>query len=264
MRQRSMTPSPWSRASSPPGERPPTRAVTVVAVIVFSVGLQYLPRSWAATVRTYFASLSTLAQGASLAAALLVITTLGRPGCAFIYYKSDVFFGARRVEFSPATISSGAAAWATSGRLAPRGVARRALIGGRDGRSGQFLAVRRILAAGLICFALWTFFDARQLYQGALNSPIGLRRSVAMTILRPIARVEEALSLDRLVDGLDRLVGKTGTPGGSAFAASPLPPATSTNVPQANRGHKPPPATTPSTQSRRGNPRSPNQVPRGR
>jgi hypothetical protein len=49
-----------------------------------------------------------------------------------------------------------------------------------------------------------------------------------MTILRPIARVEEALSLDRIVDGVDRLVGKSGTPGGSATSPSTTVPVATT------------------------------------
>lgn len=49
-----------------------------------------------------------------------------------------------------------------------------------------------------------------------------------MTILRPIARVEEALSLDRVVNIADRVIGKSGTPGGSAIGISnPAPPSTS-------------------------------------
>ncbi len=71
---------------------------------------------------------------------------------------------------------------------------------------------------GLVCFGTWLFFDARQLYQSANASPIGLRRSVAMAILNPIARVEQALGFDRVVNGADRVVGKSGTPGGSALA----------------------------------------------
>ncbi len=47
----------------------------------------------------------------------------------------------------------------------------------------------KVLAVGLICFFVWLMLDARQLYNSALGSPIGVRRSVAISILRPIARV---------------------------------------------------------------------------
>jgi hypothetical protein len=107
---------------------------------------------------------------------------------------------------------------------APRALGSWATLGD-SGRGGDaIMAAWRMLAVALICFALWTFFDARQLYQGAVSSPIGVRRSVAMTILRPVARVEEALGLDRIVNGLDRLIGKTGSPGGSAIAPLAPPP----------------------------------------
>jgi hypothetical protein len=46
-----------------------------------------------------------------------------------------------------------------------------------------------------------------------------------MSILRPVARVEEALSLDRVVDIGDRIIGKSGTPGGSALTPVTIPPA---------------------------------------
>ena len=70
------------------GEAAPLVRWPVVGVIVFSVGLQYVPPTWATIVRDSFARLSLVAKGASLAVALLVITTLGPPGVApFIYYK---------------------------------------------------------------------------------------------------------------------------------------------------------------------------------
>jgi hypothetical protein len=83
----------------------------------------------------------------------------------------------------------------------------------------RFLPAKRVVAVGLVCFGAWLFLDARQLYQSANASPIGVRRSVAMAILAPIARVEETLSLDRVVNVANRLVGKGGTPGGSAVVS---------------------------------------------
>jgi D-alanyl-lipoteichoic acid acyltransferase DltB (MBOAT superfamily) len=70
------------------GEPAPLVRWQVIAVIVFSVGLQYLPHGWAAMVQSSIARMSLAAKGAILAASLLVITTLGPPGVApFIYYK---------------------------------------------------------------------------------------------------------------------------------------------------------------------------------
>lgn len=114
----------------------------------------------------------------------------------------------------------------------------------RTGRHS--LSAGRILSACVLCFALWLFFDARQLYQSAVTAPIGVRRSVAMSIMRPIAKVEETLSFDRVVDAANRVIGKTGTPGGSALGAgsAPTPPA-SGSASGRGRGTTPPPTTTP-------------------
>jgi hypothetical protein len=80
------------------------------------------------------------------------------------------------------------------------------------------------------------FLDARQLYQSAQTSPLGVRRSVAVTITRPIARVEEFLGVDRLDNAVNRVIGKTGTPGGSAIAPAVTP---LTSPPATLRGHHP-------------------------
>jgi hypothetical protein len=63
-----------------------------------------------------------------------------------------------------------------------------------------------------------------------------------MTILRPVARVEAAFSFDRIVNTLDRAVGKSGTPGGSATSPTTLPVATTTTI---RSGHSTTTTTTP-------------------
>lgn len=93
----------------------------------------------------------------------------------------------------------------------------------RKVRRRRYLSAQRIFAVGLVCFGTWIFFDARQLYQSADASPIGVRRSVAMAILNPIARVEETLGFDRVVNVANRVVGKGGTPGGSVAALPAAP-----------------------------------------
>jgi hypothetical protein len=85
------------------------------------------------------------------------------------------------------------------------------------------------------------FLDARQLYQSALASPLGVRRSVAVDIVHPIARVEELLGADRLDNAANRVIGKTGTPGGSAIAPPPSRAATAPN--KHHRGHRRPSGT---------------------
>ena len=53
----------------------------------------------------------------------------------------------------------------------------------------------RILAVGVGCFLIWLLFDANQLYRSAQAGQIGVRRTVAVSILRPIAAVTNALHL---------------------------------------------------------------------
>jgi hypothetical protein len=109
---------------------------------------------------------------------------------------------------------------------------------GRDtAKRRRVVSAGHALAVGLICFALWTFVDARQLYNSANSSPLGVRRSVAMSILRPIARLEEFFGFDRIVNGGNRALGRTnyGTPGGAVVP--------STTTPKGPKGghHKTPP-----------------------
>jgi hypothetical protein len=107
----------------------------------------------------------------------------------------------------------------------------------RAGRR-RVMPVGHALAVGLLCFGLWTFLDARQLFNSANASPLGVRRSVAMSLLRPIARAESFLGADRIVDGGNRALGRINylTPGGGV---TPPP----TTLPPKNGGghHKPPP-----------------------
>ncbi len=84
--------------------------------------------------------------------------------------------------------------------------------------SGRHEAAGRILGAGLICFALWTLFDANQLYHSALSSPEGARRTVSLTITRPIAKLSNALGLSLLVNWGDHMLDRgSGTPGAGAY-----------------------------------------------
>ncbi len=108
---------------------------------------------------------------------------------------------------------------ARRGPVGPAGAPRR--------RAGSQLAsAGRVIGVGLVAFGAWFLFDARELYQSATSSPIGTRRSVSMAITHPVARVEDALGLDRLVDGVNRVIGKQGSPGGSAVGPPPPPPTT--------------------------------------
>ena len=67
---------------------------------------------------------------------------------------------------------------------------------------------RRALAAGLMCFAVWLLFDAPSLLRSAQSAPLGARRTAAVTVLRPMAAVSDALGLSHVVSGADRVIGR--------------------------------------------------------
>ena len=70
------------------GDPAPLFRLPVILVIVGSIATQYLPADLSRRIEELFARLGTVAKGATLAAALLVITTLGPTGVApFIYFR---------------------------------------------------------------------------------------------------------------------------------------------------------------------------------
>lgn len=85
--------------------------------------------------------------------------------------------------------------------------------------SGRRASAGRVLGVGLVCFGLWTAFDANQLYHNALSSPVGTRRTVSIEVLRPIAAVMNALDLSGPVNAANTLLGR-----GGATTAATLPP----------------------------------------
>jgi hypothetical protein len=87
--------------------------------------------------------------------------------------------------------------------------------------SGRRASAGRALAVGLLCFGIWTLFDANQLYHNALTSPFGARRTVSIDILRPIASVANALGLSGPVNAANSALGRNQ---GSTSARLPPPP----------------------------------------
>jgi hypothetical protein len=69
------------------------------------------------------------------------------------------------------------------------------------------------LLAGLACFAVWLLFDAPTLLNSAQSAPLGTRRSVAITVLRPLSDVSRGLGLSHVVSGVDRVIGHTSKAG---------------------------------------------------
>src|SRR5919198_302184 len=75
----------------------------------------------------------------------------------------------------------------------------------------------RVLVIGLTCFLVWALLAAPSLRRSAESSPLGVRRTAALAVLRPLDRVSALLGLDRLETGVDRALGRTHGP-------SPVPP----------------------------------------
>jgi lysophospholipase L1-like esterase len=103
--------------------------------------------------------------------------------------------------------------------------------------SGRYASAGRIIGVGLICFGIWLLLDASQLYNEAQNGGAdGTRRSVAISILRPIADLSNALHLSGLVNWGDTALNRNGGPGSNQglpapVLTRPLPPAPSTRLP---------------------------------
>jgi hypothetical protein len=82
---------------------------------------------------------------------------------------------------------------------------------------------RQVLLAGLVCFALWLVLDAPTLLRSAQEAPLGTRRSVAISLLRPVARVSDALGLSHVVGGADRVIGHAGSTGTGVLQVEGVP-----------------------------------------
>ncbi|HJP64681.1 MAG TPA: DUF459 domain-containing protein, partial [Actinomycetota bacterium] len=85
----------------------------------------------------------------------------------------------------------------------------------------------RVLVIGLVCFALWTLLAAPALRRSAETSPLGIRRTASLVVLRPLSRISALLGIDRLGDVADRALGRTnaapGIPPPAPPAAHPIP-----------------------------------------
>ncbi len=117
----------------------------------------------------------------------------------------------------------------------------------------------RVVAIGLTCFLLWGLLAAPGLRRSAESSPLGIRRTAALAVLRPLSRVSAVIGLDQIGSWVDLALGRrhgprtlpapVGTPGLGEVG----PPTTSTQ-PQPSRspllapdsGVRPPPSAVPS------------------
>ena len=106
--------------------------------------------------------------------------------------------------------------------VSPRGKARSQAEGAPTDKRRRASA-GRILGVGLICFVVWLFFDANQLYHSAEAGQIGVRRSVAVSVLRPIAAITDALGISGPVNAADSALGRCGIGGAPVCDSGPTP-----------------------------------------
>ena len=78
---------------------------------------------------------------------------------------------------------------------------------------------------------VWLLFDASQLYHSAEAGQIGVRRTVAVSILRPIAAISNALRISGPVNAADSALGRCGIGGAPVCGSGPLPTVLPDNVP---------------------------------
>jgi hypothetical protein len=82
----------------------------------------------------------------------------------------------------------------------------------------------RVLVLMLACFAVWSVLAAPSLRRAAEASPLGVRRTASLAVLRPLSRVSELLGLDRLGTTGDRILGRRAAPAIPPAAPKPAHP----------------------------------------
>jgi hypothetical protein len=57
-----------------------------------------------------------------------------------------------------------------------------------------------VIIAMAVCLGLWAVLFAPVLLRNAETGPVGTRRTIALSVLRPLARAADALAFDRAGD----------------------------------------------------------------
>jgi uncharacterized protein len=81
----------------------------------------------------------------------------------------------------------------------------------------------RVLGVSLAAFAIWLVLDAPTLQHNAQVSPIGVRRSVALDLLGPLATVSRDLGLSHVVSIGDGIIGRHGNRPGNGLSSPTVP-----------------------------------------
>ncbi len=95
----------------------------------------------------------------------------------------------------------------------------------------RMMPAGRVLVVMLVALLTWTVMYAPTLKRAAEASPLGLRRTVSIAVLTPIAAASEFLRLDEVADTIERAVGHDPRGGGGAFVPPPE------DIPVAPDGH---------------------------
>jgi uncharacterized protein len=85
----------------------------------------------------------------------------------------------------------------------------------------RLMPAGRVLIVVLVALLTWTCLYAPTLKRAAEASPLGVRRSVSLAVLTPIAAVSDWLRLNEIADAIERAVGRDPERGGSAFVPPP-------------------------------------------
>jgi lysophospholipase L1-like esterase len=100
----------------------------------------------------------------------------------------------------------------------------------------RLMPAGRVLVVILVCLLTWTVLYAPSMKRAAEASPLGVRRSISLAVLSPLAAVSDWIGLNELAGGIERAVGRDqGRPGG-AFVPPPedIPVAPETPDPDGN------------------------------
>jgi hypothetical protein len=113
-----------------------------------------------------------------------------------------------------------------------------------DGPEPRRAGWTRVLGVSLAGFGLWLVLDAPTLQHNAQVSPVGVRRTVSLDVLGPIATISRGLGLSHVVSVADGFIGRNGNrPGNGLTTPTTTPHArttvTTTTIPNVVLNHHP-------------------------
>jgi uncharacterized protein len=79
----------------------------------------------------------------------------------------------------------------------------------------------KVLAAGLVCFLVWTLLQSTSMERSIRGAPLGARRSAALLVLEPLAKVSRATGIDRVAQAVNRVLGRDRDAGTTTLLVAP-------------------------------------------